>query len=46
MTDNPTLYLCQVVASLAQNPHVCDTGQPLGTVLKNAGGLVGKVTNP
>jgi phospholipid/cholesterol/gamma-HCH transport system substrate-binding protein len=44
MTSNPTLYLCQIVASLTQNAHVCDTGQPLGTVLKGVGGLVGSVT--
>ncbi len=44
ITNNPTLYLCQVVASLAQNSHVCDAGQPLGKVLKTTGGLVGTIT--
>jgi phospholipid/cholesterol/gamma-HCH transport system substrate-binding protein len=44
MTSNPTLYLCQVVASLTQDAHVCDTGSPLGTVLKTTGGLVGTIT--
>jgi phospholipid/cholesterol/gamma-HCH transport system substrate-binding protein len=43
-TSNPTLYLCQIVASLAQNAHVCDAGQPLGQVLTTVGGLVGKAT--
>jgi phospholipid/cholesterol/gamma-HCH transport system substrate-binding protein len=43
-SSNPTLYLCQLVASLTQNAHVCDTGQPLGTVLKGVGGLAGAVT--
>jgi phospholipid/cholesterol/gamma-HCH transport system substrate-binding protein len=44
MTNNPTLYLCQVVASLAQDSHVCDAGQPLGQVLTTVGGIVGGVT--
>jgi phospholipid/cholesterol/gamma-HCH transport system substrate-binding protein len=44
MTENPTLYLCQVVASLTQNAHVCDAGQPLGQVLSGVGGVVGSVT--
>jgi phospholipid/cholesterol/gamma-HCH transport system substrate-binding protein len=44
MTTNPTLYLCQIVASLAQDSHVCDSGQPLGKVLTTVGGLVGTVT--
>ncbi len=44
MTSNPTLYLCQLVASLTQNAHVCDEGQPLGSVLSTVGGVVGTVT--
>jgi phospholipid/cholesterol/gamma-HCH transport system substrate-binding protein len=44
MTNNPTLYLCQVVASLAQDPNVCNSDQPLGKVLTTVGGLVGTVT--
>ena len=43
MSNNPTLYLCQLVASLARDARVCDTGQPLGTVLKQAGGIVGSL---
>jgi phospholipid/cholesterol/gamma-HCH transport system substrate-binding protein len=44
MTNNPTLYLCQVVASLAQDSSVCDATSPLGKVLTTVGGLVGTAT--
>lgn len=44
MTNNPTLYLCQIVASFTENPNVCNADQPLGKVLTTVGGLVGSVT--